>query len=86
MCQQINICTVIEIFSTVAISGPKGPNSFDLVFTLQNGVGGNSGMTWGFIYLLSLSSSAFVTKWDMWRLQGFLGLLNIVDHDTKIWG
>ena len=60
-------------FAMVAKCGPKSPKSFDYAFSLQNGL---VTLKWsgGFIYPLSLSSSAFVRKWDMSRLQAFLGL------------
>ena len=60
-------------FAMVAKCGPKSPKSFDYAFSLQNGL---VTLKWsgGFIYPLSLSSSAFVRKWDMLRLQAFLGL------------
>ena len=53
--------------------GPKSPKSFDYAFSLQNGL---VTLKWsgGLIYPLSLSSSASVRKWDMSRLQAFLGL------------
>ena len=62
-------------FAMVAKCGPKSPKSFDYAFSLQNGL---VTLKWsgGFIYPLSLSSSAFVRKWDMSRLQAFLGLSN----------
>ena len=60
-------------FAMVAKCGPKSPKSFDYAFSLQNGL---VTLKWygGFISPLSLSSSAFVRKWDMSRLQAFLGL------------
>ena len=60
-------------FAMVAKRGPKCPKTFDYAFSLQNGL---LTLKWsgGFIYALSLSSSAFVRKWDMSRLQAFLGL------------
>ena len=48
---------------------------------------------WGFINLLSLSSSSFVTKWEngMCRIASSFSsfkraIKTIVDHRTKIWG
>ena len=59
----------------VAKCGPKSPKSFDYAFSLQNGLV-TLKLYGGFISPLSLSSSAFVRKWDMSRLQAFLGLSN----------
>ena len=56
----------------VAKRGPKSPNSFDSVLSLQNGLETRK-WSGGFIYLLSLS---FVRKWDMWLLRAFLSLSN----------
>ena len=73
-------------FAMVAKCGPKSPKSFDHAFSLQNGL---VTLKW-FIYPLSVSSSAFVRKWDMSRLQAFLRSFKwaktIVDHRTRIWG
>ena len=62
-------------FAMVAKWGPKSPKRLDYVFSLQNCL---VTLKWsgGFIYSLSLSSSAFVRKWAMSQLQAFLGLSN----------
>ena len=62
-------------FAMVIKCGPKSPNSFDFILWMQNALG-TLKLSGEFIYLLSLSSSACVRNWFMWRLRAFLGLSN----------
>ena len=66
-------------FATVEKTVPESPRGSYFVSRSSNWPG-NSEMTQGFIYLVSLIQSAFVIKWDLSQLCTFLDLFHNQNH------